>query len=156
MKKTRVVFASLFLSVLVLSSCNNIRNIDIKGVENVSFKGIENNTVYFLAGINISNPSGVNFRIKEVNLAAVAEGDFLGTLQCHEDIKIVSRKDSVYIVAFSLKLGNIFTGASTLYKLSHQSRVRLDVKGYVRVRSALVTRKIEIIRSEDVDVPKIR
>jgi hypothetical protein len=156
MKKNRVVFISLVLSLFVLSSCNSIDNIEINGVEKVSFKGIENNIVYFLAGINVSNPSGINFRIKEVYLAAAAEGNFLGTLQCNEAIKIVSRKDSVYMVPLSLKLGNIFTGAAALYKVSRQSKVKLEVKGYVRIRSALVTRKIDISRSQVVDVPKIR
>jgi LEA14-like dessication related protein len=156
MKKHSVALISMVLSLIAASSCNNIQNIDIKGVEKVSFRGIENNTVYFLAGINISNPSGVNFRIKEVNFATATDGDFLGTLQCNEAIKIVSRKDSVYMVPFSLKLGNIFTGAAALYKLSRQSKVKLEVKGYVRVRSGLVTRKIDISRSEVVDLPKIR
>jgi LEA14-like dessication related protein len=156
MKKNRVALISLVLSLFVLGSCNDIRNIEIKGVEKVKFQGIENNTVYFLAGINVSNPSGVNFRIKEVNFAAVADGDFLGTLRCDEDTKIVSRKDSVYTVPFSLKLGNIFTGASSLYRLSRKNKVNLDVKGYVRVRSGLITRKIDIQRSEVVDIPKIR
>jgi hypothetical protein len=156
MKKNRVACFLLAFSLFVLSSCKDIDNIEIKGVEKVSFRGIENNTVYFSAGLNISNPSKVNFRIKEVNLATVADGDFLGTLQCEEDVKIASRKDSVYMVPLSLKLGNIFTGAASLYKLSRQSRVKLEVKGYVRVRSGLVIRKIDISRSQFVDVPKMR
>jgi hypothetical protein len=156
MKKNRVACFLLAFSLFVLSSCKDIDNIDIKGVEKVSFRGIENNTVYFSAGLNVSNPSKVNFRIKEVNLATVADGDFLGTLQCDEDVKIASRKDSVYMVPLSLKLGNIFTGAASLYKLSRQSRVKLEVKGYVRVRSGLVIRKIDISRSQFVDVPKMR
>jgi hypothetical protein len=156
MKKNRVACFLLAFSLFVLSSCKDIDNIEIKGVEKVSFRGIENNTVYFSAGLNISNPSKVNFRIKEVNLATVADGDFLGTLQCDEDVKIASRKDSVYMVPLSLKLGNIFTGAASLYKLSRQSRVKLEVKGYVRVRSGLVIRKIDISRSQFVDVPKMR
>jgi hypothetical protein len=156
MKKNRVACFLLAFSLFVLSSCKDIDNIEIKGVEKVSFRGIENNTVYFSAGLNVSNPSKVNFRIKEVNLATVADGDFLGTLQCDEDVKIASRKDSVYMVPLSLKLGNIFTGAASLYKLSRQSRVKLEVKGYVRVRSGLVIRKIDISRSQFVDVPKMR
>jgi hypothetical protein len=82
-----------------LTSCNKINDIEIKGVQKVSFRGIENNTVYFSAGIDVSNPSGISFRIKEVNLAVAAEGDFLGTLQCNEDIKIASRKDSIHNTA---------------------------------------------------------
>ena len=156
MKKNTIAFFSLVLFVLVMTSCKSINNIEIKGVQKVSFHGIENNTVYFSAGIDIRNPSGISFRIKEVNLATAAGGDFLGTLQCNEAIKIASRKDSVYMVPLSLKLGNIFNGAAALYKLSRQSRAKLEVKGYVRVRSGLVTRKVDISRSQVVDIPKFR
>jgi hypothetical protein len=156
MKKNRSVCIFLALSLFMLNSCKNFDNIEIKGVEKVSFRGMEDNTVYFSTGLNISNPSGICFRIKTVNLAVATDGDFLGTLECNEDIKIASRKDSVYIVPVSLKLGNIFTGAAALYRISRQSRVKVEVKGYVRVRSALITRKIDISRSQFVDVPKIR
>lgn len=156
MKKNSVAFFLLGLSLLVLISCKSINNIEIKGVQKVSFQGIENNTVYFSAGIDVRNPTGIRFRIKEVNLATVAEGDFLGTLQCNEELKIASRKDSVYMLPLSLKLGNIFTGAAALYKLSRQSKAKLEVKGYVRVSSGLITRKVDINRSEVVDIPKFR
>jgi hypothetical protein len=156
MKINRPFFVLMALPLFVLNSCNNIDNIEIKGVEKVSFRGIENNIVYFSAGLNVSNPSGISFRIKEVNLATAADGDFLGTLHCNENIKIASRKDSVYMIPLSLKLGNIFTGAAAIYKLSRQSRVKVEVKGYIRVRSGLVTKKIDISRSQVVDVPKIR
>jgi hypothetical protein len=156
MKKYRYACSFLISALFILNSCKNIDNIEIKGVEKVSLSGIENNTVFFSAGLHVFNPSGVGFRIKEVNLATVADGDFLGTLHCDEDIRIVSRKDSVYMVPLSLKLGNIFSGVAALYKISRQSRVKIEVKGYIKVRSALVTRKIDISRSQFIDVPKIR
>jgi LEA14-like dessication related protein len=156
MKKNSVACFFLVFVLFFVSSCKNIDQIEINGVEKVSFRGIEDNTVFFSAGINISNPSGMPFRIKELNLATVADGDFLGTLHCNEDIRIASRKDSVYMVPLSLKLGNFFTGAASLYKLSRQSKVKLEVKGYVRVRSGLVIKKIDISRSQVVDVPKFK
>jgi len=156
MKKNSVPCFFLVLTIFAVSSCKDIDNIEIKGVEKVSFRGIEDNIVFLTAGISISNPSAITFRIKAVNLATVADGDFLGTLQCNENIRIAARKDSVYLVPLSLKLGNFLTGAASLYKLSRQSRVKLEVKGYVRVRSGLVTKKVEVIRSQIVDVPKFR
>ena len=156
MKKNSIACIFMVLSVLLFNACKSIENIEIKGVDKVSFRGIEDNTVHFSAGLNVSNPSGVGFRLKEVNLSTAADGDFLGTLYCDEKIKIAPRKDSVYMVPLSLKLGNIFTGAASLYKLSRQSKVKIEVKGYIRVRSALITKKIDISRSQLVDVPKIR
>jgi LEA14-like dessication related protein len=154
-RKSKICF-SFLVPLLVISSCKSFDNIELKGVEKVSFRGIENNTVYFSAGLQVDNPSGASFKIKEVNLKTTADGNYLGTLQCDEDVKIMPRSDSVYMVPLSLKLGNIITGAATLYKLSRQSKVKMEVKGYIRVKSFLATKKVDISRSQVVDVPKIR
>ncbi|MBN2274893.1 MAG: LEA type 2 family protein [Bacteroidales bacterium] len=142
--------------VLMLSSCKNIDDIELKGVDTFIFQGFENNIVYFSAGLNVNNPSGVNFKIREVNLKTVANGDFLGTLNCTDNVRIEARTDSVYRVPMSLKLANIFSGASTLYKISRQSKVNLEVKGYIRVRTFMISRKIEVSESQVLDVPRIR
>jgi LEA14-like dessication related protein len=142
--------------LLMLSSCKNFDNVELRGIDKVIFRGIENNTVYFSAGLMVNNPSGVSFKIKEVNLKTVANGDFLGTLHCIGDVKIDARSDSVYRVPLSLELSNIFTGAATLYKISRQKKVKMEVKGYVRVRTFLISKKIEVSESQVLDVPKIR
>jgi hypothetical protein len=142
--------------LLMLSSCKNFDSIELRGVDKVIFHGIEKNTVYFSAGLMVNNPSGVRFKIKEVNLKTVVNGDFLGTLHCIGDVKIGARTDSVYRVPLSLELSNIFTGAATLYKLSRQKKVKMEVKGYIRVRTLLISKKIEVSESQMLDVPKIR
>lgn len=142
--------------LLMLNSCKSFENIELKGIDKVVFQGIENNTVYFSAGLKVHNPSGVSFKIREVNLKTAANGDFLGTLQCTEDVKINARSDSVYMVPLSLKLSNIFTGASTLYKISRQKKVNMEVKGYIRVKTFLISKKVEVSESQVLDVPKIR
>ncbi len=150
------VFSWILPFMLVLSSCNDIENIEIIGVEKVIFEGIQDNMVYFSAGLKVYNPSAVSFKIREVNLKTVADGVFLGTLNCTDKIKINARSDSVYMVPLSLKLANIFTGASMLYKLSRQKKVNMEVKGYVRVRTMMIYKKIEVSEKQLMDVPKIR
>ena len=149
-------FIKILPFILVFSSCKSIENIELKGIDKITFQGIENNTVYFSAGLHVNNPSGISFKIKEVNLKTVANGDYLGTLHCDDIVKIHSRSDSVYRVPMSLALGNIFTGASTLYKISRQSKVKMEVKGYIRVKNLMIVKKIEVSESQDMDIPKIR
>lgn len=150
------ILLGLLPFLLFLTACGNIENIEIKGVDRVIFQGIRDNTVYFTAGLMVQNPSGISFKVKEVNLKTVANGDFLGTMHCTDQVKVMARSDSVYMVPLSLSLSNIFTGASALYRISRQKQVTMEVKGYVRVKSLLVSRKIEISESQVIDVPRIR
>ncbi|MBN1414559.1 MAG: hypothetical protein JW973_05625 [Bacteroidales bacterium] len=156
MSKSLIIYLLLLVPIMLANSCKTFENIEIKGVENIRFHGIEDNFVYFSVGLQVSNPSGLSFKIKEVNLKTVADGDYVGTLQCNDDIRISSRCDSVYTVAMSLQLSNIFTGAGTLYRISRQHEVKLEVKGYIRIRSFLLAKKIDINKSQVVEVPKIR
>jgi LEA14-like dessication related protein len=142
--------------MLILSACKNIENIEIKGIDKVVVQGFQDNKIYFTAGLKVYNPSGVSFKLREINLKTVADGSFLGTLQCTDEIKVMARADSVYMVPLNLRLANIFTGASSLYRISRQKKVKLELQGYVRVKTFLISRKIEISESQVIDVPKLR
>jgi len=146
----------LLVSLGMLSACRSLDDIQFKGIESVIFQGFENSTVRFSAQLHVSNPSGIGFKIKDVNLKTVANGDYLGTLHCDDVVKIASRADSVYSVPMSLKLGNLVTGAASLYKISRQRNVKMEVKGYVRVTTMFFSRTIEVSEARVLDVPKIR
>jgi LEA14-like dessication related protein len=152
-KKVRLFFLLTFLFAV---SCRSFEEIELKGISNVSFRGIENNTVRFSAGLQVYNPTAYGIKIKELSLKTIANGDYLGTLRCDDDIRIAARKDSIYMANLNLKLANILSGAAAIYKLSRQDKVRLEVQGYVKARTMMLTRKIEVAETRMVDMPKFR
>ena len=56
---------------------------------------------------------------------------------------------------FSLDLANILSGASTLYSLSRKKQVTLEMQGYVKARSWLTVRKVDVNEKQVVDVPSM-
>ena len=144
----------LFLLVLI-SGCKGVEDIAMTGVSDFRFKGINNDVVSFSAVVGVSNPSNVGFRVSEINVKTMADGNYIGTLSSSDKIKIPARSDTSYRMNFTLKLANVLTGATSLYSLSHKKEVLVELQGYVRSRSFLATRKTEIKESRKVAVPSM-
>lgn len=143
----------LFLIILA-SSCKGVHDIGFTGAGGFEFKGMENNAMNFAADIGVKNPSAIGFKVVEVNLKATIDGIFIGTLTATDRVRIPARTDSSYRMNFSLQLANIVTGASTLYTLSRKKQVNADLSGYVRARSWLTVKKVDVHESRDIEVPR--
>jgi LEA14-like dessication related protein len=143
----------LLLLTLLLTSCKGVDDIRFIGVDDFVFKGMENNKVNFSASIGVSNPSTMGFKISEINLKTSVDGVFIGTLSSSDMIKVPSRTDSAYHMNFSVDLANLISGASTLYNASHQKKVDVELRGYVKARSWFMVRKVDVNEKHLVDVP---
>ena len=147
-----LLLLSLLLSLL--PSCKGLRDIEITDVAGFKMRGIENNAVTFAADIGIRNPASVGFKVSEINLKTTIDGNFIGTLTSPERVKIPPRSDSTYTMNFSLELANIITSASALYNLSRKNQVNVVMQGYVKARSGLMTKKVDVNETRLMDVPR--
>jgi len=152
MKKASVIF-TVSIIFFTLLSCSSLNDITLTGADGFTLKGMENNSVTFAADIGVHNPSGFGFRVREINLKTSVEGNFIGTLTSPDKIRIPARSDSSYRMNFSLEIANMLTSASTLYTLSRKKRVSVDMQGYVKTRSWLMTKRIDVHESQVIDVP---
>ncbi len=152
--ETKCRYSLILFSTMLLVSCQGLKNITITGADGFQVTGMENNKVSFTADIGVSNPSGVGFRVKEVNLKAVIDGNFIGTVTSPDRVKIKARSDSSYHMNFSLELANMISGASTLYNLSKKKQVNVEMQGYVKARAGLGVKKVDVHESRLIDVPK--
>jgi LEA14-like dessication related protein len=144
----------LLLIPLLFAACGGIEDINITGVDNFNLMGIEENTLTFSADIGVSNPSGVAFRVREINLAASADGIFIGNIRNRDFVKIPAHSDSTYYMVFDLELPNMLSTAGTLMSMSRKSQVNVELKGEIKSTSGLVTKKTQVSESRTVDVPR--
>jgi|SRR5512133_1034607 LEA14-like dessication related protein len=143
------------LLLLLLLSCKGVEDITFTGVDHVVLKGIENNKVNFSANIGVYNPSSLPFRITEVNLKTSVDGNYIGTLSTANPVKIKAKSDTTYSADFSLEMANLLTGASTLYNLSRKKQVNVEMTGFVKARSWLKTKKVNVAEKRLMDVPSL-
>lgn len=147
-------YAFIISCVLLLLSCKDLNDIEITGVEGFKMRGMENNAITFAADIGVRNPASVGFKVSEINLKTTIDGNFIGTLTSPDRVKIPARSDSTYTMNFSLEIANIITSASSLYNLSRKNQVNVVMQGYVKARSGLITKKVEVNETRLMDVPR--
>lgn len=151
MKSLSIYIILLFL----LFSCKGVDEISFTGVRNVEFLGVNGNSVNFSADIGIYNPSSASFKIREVNLKTIIDGNYIGTLTTQNPVKIKAKTDSSYHTGFTLQLSNIMTGAAALYGLRNKARVTVEMQGFVTARSFLVFKKVDVSEKHVIDVPRV-
>lgn len=150
------IFPSLLLFLLVLlSGCKGVEDIAMTSISDFQFRGINNDLISFSAVVGISNPSRMGFRVSELNVKTMADGNYIGTLSTTDKIKIRARSDTSYRMNFTLKLANVLTGASSLYGLSRKKEVFVELQGYVKSRTFLTSRKTDIKESRKVPIPSL-
>lgn len=153
--RKQLMFLSAVILAFSLTGCKGLESIEITGVDNFKFLGIEENAVAFSADVGIYNPSAVPFKVREVNLKVLAEGNYVGSLHNKEMTRIAARTDSAYSMPFNLKLGNFLTGASILYSISRKDYVNIELQGYIKSRSGLIIKKVDVQESLRVEVPEL-
>jgi hypothetical protein len=144
----------LLFTVILLVSCKGLNDITLTSVDGFALKGMENNMVNFAASVGVHNPSSTGFKVSEVELKAIIDGNFIGTLTTADKVKVPARSDSSYRMNFSLELANMITGASSLYALSRKKQVTVELQGYVKARSWLMMKKVDIRENRVIDVPR--
>jgi LEA14-like dessication related protein len=151
--KKSILPASFVLAILVLTSCKGLNDVEITGAGGFAFRNMENNKVTFAADIGVKNPSSLGFKVNEMQLKTIVDGNFIGTLSADNIVKIPAHSDSSYRMDFSLELANMLTGASTLYGLTRKKQVTIQLQGYIKAKSWMTTKKVDISETRVVDVP---
>jgi hypothetical protein len=145
----------ILILILILSSCKGVEDIRLTGVSDFAFRGIENNVVTFSARVGVANPSAVGFRLTDMQVRTLVDGNFIGTISTPDHVKVKARSDSSYIMTFHLTMGNMLTGASSLYSISRKKKVNVEMQGNITARSWMTKHRTEIHESRTVDVPSI-
>src|SRR5512145_2063026 len=148
-------YALLMLIPLLVLSCKGVNDISFTGVDDFVFRGMENSKISFSATVGVSNPSSIGFRVSEVNLKTSIDGVYIGTLTSDNTIRVPARTDSTYNMDFTVNLSNLITGASTLYNASRKKKVEVEMNGFVKARSWLTVKKVDVNEKQLIDVPSI-
>ena len=142
----------LWLSIIfLLGSCGELKNIEIRGADNFKYKGFTGNHVEFEADIDVYNPSNHKIKVMDMDLKLLVNDIYLGRLQNSDDIQILPHTDGYITVPLSLRITNLFSGMSTIAKLYNQRNLKVEVDGYVKARTAFITRKVDINKTTYVD-----
>lgn len=131
---------------LFLNSCALFHSVEVGEVQGINFEKFGNQKVTFELLIPIENKNLLNFRIREVNLDVIVNNEYLGKITNVDDILIFQKSNQIYSFPLDIEYTgtNILRGALTLFSLFLERKADVRISGFIRVRSFLFSKKIEV------------
>lgn len=142
----------LIIIVVVFTSCNAYKTINITGVENVEFKGMVDNKISLELKVPIENPNWYKIKIKSMDFDVRVNGSYLGKMKNSKEIIIPAKSDSLQVFPVEIHVKNFLSSMSTLYKLRNASSVDMEIKGKMKVRALFSGKTIKISERQRVSL----
>jgi LEA14-like dessication related protein len=153
MKKNKIKnIAGLLVLLIILSSCNAYKTIDIGDVSNVNFKGMVDNRISLELSVPVTNPNGYKIKIKDMDLDVTINGKYLGKMKNTKEIVIPSKSDEVQVFSVDIHVTNLLTSMSSLYKMRKSKSFEMQIEGKIKVKAFLSGKTIEVSEKQNVSL----
>lgn len=141
--------------MLLLSACFSYQPVTFEKVEDVHIENIGKKGIQAQITAKIHNPNGYNIRIKSSDLQLKINSSDIGTAYIVKPVKIKKRTSGSYTVNVDVKYRDLAGGVlSALPGILLKKSVRLDLDGQIKGRVGLLSKKVDVKLSEDVNIRK--
>ncbi len=153
MKKDKIRnIAGLLVLLIILSSCNAYKSVNIGDVSNVNFKGMVDNKISLELSVPVTNPNGYKIKIKDMDLDVTINGKYLGKMKNTNEIVIPSKSDEIQVFPVDIHVSNLLTSMSSLYKIRKSKSFEMQIEGKIKVKAFLNSKTIEVSEKQSVSL----
>jgi len=146
-----IVILSLFLN-----SCN-IENLKMTGVKGFAIKSFEKNKLIFNMSIGIENPNRLKFKMINNDMNLTVNKIALGKAKITNKISIPAKSNDVYNFDVEVNLSQLALGSiPSLIEMFRSKGVEVQIDGFVKGRSMLISKTVPIKITERVDFNKMK
>ncbi len=133
----------ILLSLLLSTSCS-ISPVEIKEAESVKIVSFKNDTILFEALFPVNNPNHYRFKITEIELDVLLNGDAVGQIQKIEDLKIPPNRESLQRIQFNMVIPDRITGGLYLLRMITNQALNIEIKGYILGKALCIKKKVTV------------
>ena len=142
----------LLLFCLLFTAGCNVNEVEIGDIERMSFEGFDDNGLGIKVMLPVQNPNNFSFVITKIDIDININGQDLGTVNDISKIRIPANSEQSHPVTFNIDLsGGLLGGGLAMLKLYRAPVLNVKLKGEIKVRSFLVSKKITINEKVVID-----
>ncbi len=146
----------LFVSFFFLSSCLNIAPLSIGKIESVNIQNFENQSLTLKISLRVVNPNNLKFKIKDNNLDLFLNGKEIGTATVKEVVIINGKSEDVHNFILDASFSKVaLAGIIGVSSLFNSKPLELKIKGEVKVKTLVFSKKYPIEITEKIDLKEI-
>lgn len=139
----RNIFLIFFIG-LFLTGCFSAKDIHIGTVEGVKINKFKDSKLSVDVLLPIENPNIFRFKISEINLKVSLRGRELGVITNVDNIVIPPKSKMTHKFSIDLEFSNILLGTMAFINSLTGNKVKVELDGYIEVKSFLFKRKIPV------------
>ena len=132
------------LLLLLLTCCHGFEDVEIGKPEDINITGLKDNVLDLEIKIPVINPGSIGFKIKEADIKTSVNNQYLGRLITDNVIVIPAKSNEIHNLKLKLKIANIIQGVAIILEILNHENIKLQVEGYIKLKSLLVNKKIYI------------
>ena len=152
-KMKRIVnFIGLIAIVIILSSCNAYKSVDIGTVDDLNFKGMVDNKISLELKVPVTNPNGYKIKIKSMDLDVTLNGKYLGNMKNTKEIVIPAKSDEIQTFSVDIYVKNAFASMASLYRMRKAKSVVMQIEGTIKVKALLKAKVIKVSEKQSVSL----
>jgi len=126
-----------------MQGCGPYKNVEFKSIDSFTVTSFKGSLVTLEGQALFHNPNNMSVKLSEANIDVFMDGGKVAKLEPIGKIKIKSNHDFTIPVRATIDLSESDTISGLLSMLSNKSK-NLEFKGYIVLKSLLITKKVEI------------
>lgn len=133
----------LFISIL-MTGCLSIKDVKVGDVEGIKVNKFKNSKLSLDILLPIENPNYFKLKISEINVKVSLRGKEIGEITNVDNIIIPAKSNQTHTFSIDLEFSNVLLGTVAFINSLSGNKVKLQLDGYIEVKSFIFKRKIYI------------
>jgi LEA14-like dessication related protein len=141
--------------LFVLSSCGGFKELSVSDIQSLNVQNIDSKGATFKVGVTIKNPNSFKIKVTAGELNVKLGKRDIGKAILQNKIVIPAKSEKTHDFEISTDLSTLGLAAIPMIaELVRSKKTSVTLDGYVKGRALFITRKIDIKRTDTIDISK--
>ena len=147
----RISFLLVLTGLLFSTACTDYY-LTVGDTKEIRFKYFKDGTLGLEIDLQIKNEGNMNFKVKEVDLDINLNSFPAGKVVNVEKVMIRKNTEEVYTFPVEVEINGLSNSARILISVIGRGKLIVDIDGFIKVKSLMVSKKIPVHLKEQVNI----
>jgi LEA14-like dessication related protein len=149
----KIVCIFALISVFFLTSCQ-VKEITVGDIKGLNITAMNSNYIDLGIMIPINNPNNFGFKLVKADISIEMNGVVLGKINKLKKVKIPANSNEVHTFELRVSMDDLKSGGLAFLGSLLSNKAKVDMKGYIKARSFLISKKVDIDYNKSVKLFK--
>jgi LEA14-like dessication related protein len=150
-----IIKISLLLLIFSLSSCKEIEQLELEGVENFAVKNLSIKGMTLELDMKVYNPNNIKFKVKKYDLDIYVNNMRIGKAKIKQKMVLPKRSSSSHHLTVETDFKDLLLGALPLISsLQKKNQAKVRVTGNIKVSVLGISKKVDVEFQKEVTLRK--